>query len=221
MTAESIDYCWSRIGIDGDGSCPELARVIHCRNCEVYARAGRQLLEQPPPAQYLEGWAAQLAAPPDGDGAETLSTVVFRLFGERLALPTTTFVEAIEVRPIHRVPHRSNAVFLGLANVRGELQLCVSLAALLSIEPDSEADSEARASRPRFAVIEREGQRWVFPVDELLGVHRVARQALAAPPATVSGDGQALTSALFELSGQRVALLDPELVFTRLRRAFA
>jgi chemotaxis-related protein WspD len=217
MTIEPIDHCWSRIGVDGDGSCPELARVIHCRNCEVYARAGRQLLEQPPPADYLERWAAQLAAPLDSDDAETLSTVVFRLAGERLALPTTAFVEAIEVRPIHRVPHRSNAVFLGLANVRGELQLCVSLAALLSIEPDTGEP----ARRPRFAVIERDGQRWVFPVDELLGVHRVARQALAAPPATVSGDARALTSALFELAGGRVALLDPELVFTRLRRAFA
>ena len=42
-----------------------------------------------------------------------------------------------------------------------------------------------------------------------------------ANAATVSGDAQALTSALFELAGGRVALLDPELVFTRLRRAFA
>jgi chemotaxis-related protein WspD len=214
---ESIDDCWRRIGVEGDGSCPELVRVLHCRNCEVFARAGRQLLEQAPPAAYLERWAAQLAAPSASDDGQTLSTVVFRLAGERLALPTTAFVEAIDVRPIHRVPHRSNAVFLGLANVRGELQLCVSLAALLSIEP---AGGD-RASRPRFAVIERAGERWVFPVDELLGVHRVAQEALAAPPATVSGGGRGLTSALFELAGARVALLDPDLVCARLRRALA
>jgi chemotaxis-related protein WspD len=215
MTSSPIDFCWSRIGVAGDGSCVELARVIHCRNCEVYARAGRALLEQAPPAEYLEHWAAQLAAPAQRDDQETLSTVLFRVAAERLALPTTAFVEAIEVRRVHRVPHRSSAIFLGLANVRGELQLCVSLAALLSIEPQT---GEARPSRPRFAVIERGGQRWVFPVDELLGVQRVARDALTPPPATVAGDAQALTGALFELAGERIALLDADLLFARLAR---
>lgn len=212
-----IDHCWSSIGVVGDGSCPELARVIHCHNCEVYARAGRQLLEQAAPEGYLAHWGEQLAAPLAREDEDTLSVVVFRLGGEPLALPTTAFVEAIDARRVHRVPHRSGAVFLGLTNVRGELQLCVSLAALLSL---AAIDTGERPRRPRFAVIEDGGQRWVFPVDELLGVRRVARRALTPPPATVNADAQALTSALFELAGERVALLDPALVFARLARTF-
>jgi Magnesium chelatase, subunit ChlI len=36
--------CWNQIGVFGDGTCPELAKVIHCRNCPVYAAGGRSLL---------------------------------------------------------------------------------------------------------------------------------------------------------------------------------
>jgi chemotaxis-related protein WspD len=215
MTVE-IDHCWSRIGVAGDGSCPELARVIHCHNCEVYARAGRALLEQSAPDGYLARWAEQLAAPLLRDDDETVSVLIFRLHSERLALPTTACVEAIDVRRIHRVPHRSNATFLGLTNVRGELQLCVSLAALLSL-----SGGDDTPSRPRFAVIERDGQRWVFPVDELLGVRRIARARLTPPPATIDADREALTDALFELDGERIALLDPDLIFARLQRVCA
>ncbi len=35
----AIDDCWNRIGVRGDGSCPELKRHIHCRNCPVYSAA--------------------------------------------------------------------------------------------------------------------------------------------------------------------------------------
>jgi len=214
---DALDHCWSRIGVGGDGSCPELARVIHCRNCAVYAHAGRSLFEQPAPAGYLDHCAAQLARPDEEEDADTLSTVVFRLAAERLALPTATFVEAVEVRPIHRVPHRSGEVLLGVANIRGELQLCVSLAALLAIA----ATAETPHGLPRLAVIEVDGEHWAFPVDEMLGVHRVAQHALLPVPPTTEPDASALVAAQFALDGEPVALLDAGLVVARLRRAIA
>ena len=70
-------------------------------------------------------------------------------------------------------------------------------------------------------MIEGNDHRWIFPVDEMLGVTRIPRRMLMPPPATVTGDRQAMTSALFELDGARVALLDPELLMARLQRAFA
>lgn len=219
MPADRTDHCWSRIGVWGDGTCVELARVVHCRNCEVYARAGRGLLEQAAPDEYLERWAAQLATAPVEEHAETLSTVVFRLASERFALPTAAFAEAVELRPVHRIPHRSGEVVLGVANLRGELQLCVSLAPLLAV--DADAPQAAAGARPRLAVIEQGGERWAFPVEELLGVRRVPQAALAPPPATVSRDAAALTRALFELDGERIALLDADLLFARLRKAVA
>lgn len=215
MTAASIDFCWTRIGIGGDGSCAELPRVVHCRNCEVYAYAGRQLLDQTPPPGYLDDWATQLATVEADTDSATISTVIFRLGAERLALRTAIFVEVVELRPVHRIPHRSNATLLGVVNVGGELQLCVSLAALLGIDPSA---ADANMDRPRLAVIERDGDRWVFPVAELCGVERIEQRALGAPPATVARDAAALTTALFSWRDRTVALLDADLLFAALRR---
>lgn len=214
----TVDACWRHIGVDGDGSCPELAAVIHCRNCAVYARAGRSLFEDPPPSGYLERWADAIAAAPEEEETDILSIVLFRLGAERFALPTMDFVEAVEARPVRRMPHRSGAIFLGLANVRGELQLCVSLAALLAVDAGG---GDAAQAIPRLAIIERDGERWAFPADEMLGVHRVARQLLAPPPATVARDARALTAALFAHDGGSVALLDSERLFARLQRELA
>ena len=32
-----LNDCWNKIGVRGDGSCPELKQHAHCRNCPVYA----------------------------------------------------------------------------------------------------------------------------------------------------------------------------------------
>jgi chemotaxis-related protein WspD len=216
MITANVDVCWTRIGVAGDRSCPELPRVVHCRNCEVYAHAGRQLLDQQAPPGYLEEWAAQLAAAETDTASAMLSAVIFRLGAERLALPTSIFVEIVELRSVHRIPHRSNATLLGLAVIGGELQLCVSLASLLGI-----GAGVANGSRARLAVIEREHDRWVFPVDELLGVERIEQHTLGQPPATVARDAAALTTALFPWRESTVALLDADLLFAALHTVVA
>lgn len=38
--------CWAADGIWGNADCPELSRVGHCHNCEVYVRAGRDFLDR-------------------------------------------------------------------------------------------------------------------------------------------------------------------------------
>jgi len=207
-----IDACWSRIGIAGNHSCPELVRVIHCRNCAVFTRAARQALDRPAPADYLEQWAERVAAAAERDGGEVLSTVVFRLGGTCVALPTSVFIEAVDPCPVHRIPHRTHTVLLGVANIRGELQLCVSLGALLAIDAEAVA-----VGRPRLAVIEQDDGRWAFPVDDMLGVHRIARDDLASPPP----DAGAFVQARFALDGAAVELLDAALVGSALRRAVA
>ena len=51
-------------------------------------------------------------------------------------------------RPVHRIPHRSNDVLIGLVNLRGQLQLCVSLHGLLGVEVAG-ASPHARRIEPR------------------------------------------------------------------------
>ena len=40
--------------------CPRLDEVIHCRNCEVFTQAGRNLLERALPEEYKEEWGSVL-----------------------------------------------------------------------------------------------------------------------------------------------------------------
>src|SRR5277367_2036940 len=55
------DVCWSKIGVAGDRSCPELKSFIHCRNCPVFATAARNFFDRPAPEGYLATWSRWLA----------------------------------------------------------------------------------------------------------------------------------------------------------------
>src|SRR5436190_12570637 len=119
----AVDDCWNRIGVRGDRSCPELARVVHCHNCHVFAAAGRRFLDAPSPEGYLDEWTTRLADPIEPAGADVHGVLIFRLGDEWLALPVEVLVEVTTPRPVHRVPHRGG-LLAGLVNIRGELHLC-------------------------------------------------------------------------------------------------
>src|SRR5947208_600171 len=119
-----IDACWQKIGVDGDRSCPELPKAIHCRNCQVYSDAGLRLLNRPLPEEYRRESTAhfgreKILAPPARS-----SILLFRINAEWLALPTQAFQEVAEWRKVHSLPHRRQSVVLGLVNIRGELLIC-------------------------------------------------------------------------------------------------
>ena len=224
--------CWSRIGVAGDRSCPELEAVIHCRNCPVLAAAARTFFDRGAPEGYLDAWRAILEEPAEGIATDTTSVLVFRLDAEWLALPTAVLVEVTPVRRLHRLPHRAGGVLAGLVNIRGQLQLCGSLHGLVGLaggpsQPGSgsSGDDTLDHTAARLLVVERaEGQaidRWVLGVDEVAGVHRVATGALRAVPATVGHAGGRLSSALFDWQERTVALLDESRVFAALRDRMA
>src|SRR5882724_2541617 len=126
--------CWSEIGVQGDGSCPKLQEFIHCRNCPVYSNAGVQLLNRPLPPDYRQEWTEHFARKKKTAAPARISAVLFRIESEWLALPTPAFQEVAERRLIHSLPHRRSGLVLGLANIRGELLICVSLSRLLGLE---------------------------------------------------------------------------------------
>ena len=212
-----MNGCWREIGTSGDGTCERLAEAIHCRNCEEYSRAGRELFDRPPSPELLEEWSASLAAAKERANPGALSVVIFRLRAEWFALRTALFVEVAEARAPHTVPFRGGPVFAGLVNVDGELLLCVSLAHLLGVAESGGAPP----LRPRTCVVTRERERVAFPVDEVLGVRRVDDAALQPAPATVAKAPTALTLSLFECDGRNVGLLDEEKLFAALGRHLA
>ncbi len=212
--------CWKEIGTFGDRSCPELAALGHCRNCPVYAAAGRRLLDREFPDGYREEWTALLANRKDAGEVETMSVIVFRLREELLALKTVFFQEAAEAAVPHTIPLRTGEVFKGIINVNGELVLCVSVAALLGITGE-EGETAVRKVYPRLVVVSRDGQRFAFPADEILGVHRFPLAAVQELPATVSRSIRALTSGILPWQGKTVGLLEEEKLFAALSRSLA
>lgn len=221
-----MDECWRQIGVAGDRSCPELETFIHCRNCPVLADAARAFFDREAPEGYLDSWSRILEAPEVVVDPDSTSVLVFRLGREWLSLPTTALIEVTPLRPLHRVPHRSAGVLEGIVNIRGQIQLCVSLHGLLGLEGrptiagQTQGDDDA-ATTARLLVVERNGdqgaERWVFGVDEVAGVQRVLRSALRSVPSTVSQSGARYCQALFDWQEQAVGLLDEARVFDGLR----
>jgi chemotaxis-related protein WspD len=211
--------CWNRVGVQGDRSCPELARVVHCHNCEVFAAAGRRFLDAPSPAGYLQEWTRRLAAPVEETLEDPHGVLIFRLGEEWLALPVGVLVEVTTPRPVHRIPHRAG-VLAGLVNIRGELHLSAHLDQVLGIarrKEDGDRGGGEKKARERWLVARREAERWVFRVDEVDQVRRFASGALTQPPATVRRAAAHLTRGVFHLEGRTIGLIDDERLFQALR----
>lgn len=215
MTLPGVDGCWGRIGVTGDGTCPELAAVIHCRNCPVFLRAGRSLLERELPAGYVSEWTTVLAQEKEAASSETFSLVVFRLGGELLSFGARAMREVRPGESFHRIPHVSNELLVGLVNIRGEIQPCFALARLLEIEQD---DRRSWGSPWQMVVLESAGEAWVLLVDEVVALHRFDPEAMTGVPVTVAKAQARYTQGIFEWDGRRVGLLDDGLVIADLRR---
>jgi chemotaxis-related protein WspD len=216
----ALDDCWNRIGVRGDATCVELLAQVHCRNCPVYSRQARLLLDRAQVHDLAETtrlFAADKQAAQRGEH----SAFVFRVGPEWLALSTSVLDEIADLRPIHGLPHRRSGVVLGLANVRGELIVCVSLAQLLGIEELAEglhARGQSRVAVRRLLVVRERGLRLAFPVDEVHGTQPYDSSQLQAPPSTVARATASYTRAVLPWEGIAVGLLDEGLLFHSLNR---
>lgn len=181
------------------------------RDRAAYEEVARALLDRPLPPDYRAEWARHFAAEkPIGTGAEVelASAVIFRIGEEWLALSTAVFREAGEPRPVHSLPHRRNGIVRGIVNVRGELLVCISLATLLGIDKNADAERGDRSLHfERMVVIGRANGRIAFSVNEVHGIHRYESRALTPVPGTV-GHASAFTRAMLPWEGRAVGLLD-------------
>ncbi len=217
----SVDDCWNRIGVwaKGEKRCPELEQAIHCANCRVFAAAGRRLLESDAPEGYLSQWAQLLAQPQAELERDTHSVILFRLGDEWMGLPVDLMEEVVAVRTVHRVPHRNNPVLKGLINVRGALQICVSLGHLMNItKSDITGTNVVKGIYERMIVAAHEGDRYVFPVSEVKGVHRYRDADLKHAPATAMNCSVNYLKGMLIVEERHVGLIDPSLLFPALEK---
>jgi chemotaxis-related protein WspD len=215
-----IDDCWKRIGVRGDGSCPELEKYAHCRNCDVYARAASELLRAAPSDASVADRTSQFAQPKAVEDAGLESVLIFRIDSEWLSLPTPVVDEVATPAPVHSLPHVRSAAVLGLTNVRGELLISVSLGEILGLTPSADSNSTG-ASFSRRLVLRRDAIRVVCPVDEVFGICRFRPGALRDVPATLGRSSRRYSTKLLPWNGHSVGVLDDQLLFYSVKRSIA
>ncbi len=214
-----IDDCWNRIGVRGDGSCPELERHVHCHNCPVHAAAARALLDQEPPPEAAAAWTAHFSEVAKVEPGGAVSLFVFRIGGEWLALPTGVVTEVAPLRRVHSLPHRRAGTVLGVVNVHGELLVCVALASALGLDVARNPRRDTTVVVQQRLVMIRLGDvRAACPVDEVSGVHRVPPGELAETPGSVAG-GHSCATKVWQWKDRCVGLLDDELVARAVTRS--
>ncbi|MFZ2961191.1 MAG: chemotaxis protein CheW [Candidatus Ozemobacteraceae bacterium] len=227
--------CMETIGIRGDGSCPKLPQVIHCRNCEEFTILGRNLLHRPAPPGYLEEWSHLLASVKDTNNRGRCSIMAFRIASEYLGLSARHFVEIIDQRVVRPIPHRTNGPLLGLISVRGEIHPCVSMSMLLGIsdnrpqlkdremvladQKEGSTGSSSKAGITRCCVVRKDGPAWVFPVDDVLGLYHFSDEDVMVAPTTTRHATPRFSTGILLRDGHSIGILDPDRIFSALSGA--
>ncbi|NVN62405.1 chemotaxis protein CheW [Pseudomonas putida] len=205
-----IDDCWNRIGVRGDKQCPLLERHVHCRNCEVYAAAATRLLDRYALTQDHQAAAVQ----PDEENTGH-SMLLFRLGEEWLALATACLVEIAPLQAVHSLPHQRSRLLHGVANVRGALVPCLSLADLLGVQGGAPEQRSVRAM-PRMLILAAEGGPVVMAVEEIDGIHRLDPQLLGS-----GRDATRFTAAVLQWRGRSVRVLDDQHLMSAVQRSLS
>lgn len=188
-----------------------ISRTRPVRDADPQGAMSR-LLDRPLDDEDVRAATLRVEQPLTVADGELVSLLAFRVHDELLGLRAEDVVRVTRVAPVHRIPHRTNAVIRGLCNVEGELLICVSLSAMLEIQGPEATDAAASpdpAGRRRMVVIGRRADSWVAVADEVLGVIRLEAKTFLPPPATVQQARPCFTRSLAPLQdGRTVAVLD-------------
>lgn len=172
-----------------------------------------QLLTRPLSESDLDRATAALAAPLDERSRSRISLLAMRAGGEILAILASEAAKVVPAGTIHRVPHRSNEIFRGLANHDGELLLCMSIEAALGVPVPEKREHSI------LVVAEQGRERWAFEVDSIVGVTDVDEGTLRAPPMTISSAKSGCARALARIDEGEAVVLDIHSLFSIFRGA--
>lgn len=180
-----------------------------------------KLLERVPEADYIQTWT-QLVMQEKRDGVPEKkegNLVVFRLLNEWFALPTYLFSEVTELKKIHKIPHKDSRLLLGAVNMKGCLRLVFNLHEALEVGQFHYDDLES--SEKRLVAVQKEGEDWIFPVDEISKIVTYDPHAVENVPVTVSKSFANYLKGVITFDNRRLGLLDDALLFADLKRSLA
>jgi chemotaxis-related protein WspD len=180
------------------------------------------LLDREPPSELIDEWTAMLSGRKDSSAdEETISVVVFRCGNLWFALSAILFDRICSSRAIRTVPFRSSETFEGLANVDGELCLCLSLTDILGLTGKAKEASGSPSSRRRLCLIRYQSERVAFQVEEVLGQRKIPLDSLQAAPANVTNVSGTHTNSFCMIEDRPVGLLDPSKLLASFRKVLS
>jgi len=215
LKSMSQDRCWVSQGIWGTKTCEQLAVHYHCSYCPQYKAAAANLLDQPIPETHLSERTEYYGRPRESARKQTGSILVFRLGKEWFGIPPHCVQEVTAPRKIHSIPHRPTRILLGVANIRGELLLCISLSEFLGIKVEDQSNDKSRLY-PRWLVINHEGRRLVFPSNEVQEIIHYSESDLLPLPATLEKGAIHFTHGMLLWHYNMVGCLDMQRLFSAL-----
>lgn len=206
------DNCWSTIGVwsSVQEKCDRLKDVIHCRNCDVFSLAGREVLESQPPEDYLSQWQEKISNEKAEREKGDVGVMVFRLGKEWLGLPVEYLQEIVEERKVHKIPHNEGEHILGIVNIGGEINTCYSLMNLLEIEENPTKDIN---ELQRLIVIAINGDRFVLPVCEVSGTARYSSGDLLKTPTALEKKMGSYLLGMFKIQKKKIAALNVDQIY--------
>ncbi len=221
--AESIQIedCWNRIGVWSRSGerCSRLQQVIHCRNCSVYARYGRLLLDRNLPADYADYWQDTYRQSKFETDPGDHSAIVFRVGSEWLALPLQMMDEITRMRKVHSIPHKRHQALRGLVNINGVLLVCVCLQQLLKIEDRPGEKPKPQLPGARMIVISKGKHKYVVPVNETRNTIRYQQHELKDPPSTLPSSARVFIDGVLSRDRLDIGLVGSEVLFAELERS--
>lgn len=198
--------CWNHSGVWGRETprCSRLNEVLHCRNCEIFTRAGRRLFDSAANINYGTEWR-DVTRTAEQPFVRAESYMVFRLGREWLALDSRVIQQINEAGATHSIPHRDPSHLRGVMNIHGELLPWINLEGLLTTSM-SENDDVRWKLPHRCIVVGSDQQRFVFSINAVEGMARP--EQLREPPAALLSGRRNFVDAVFEWLGRSVGRLN-------------
>ncbi len=195
------DSCWRSIGVyGGNHSCPQLRVDIHCRNCLVFKRAARRLLER-----EIEPLPPLSSATQRKADVEERSVLCFRLGREWLGLRCDRIGEVAPAQTPRRIAHRADGAIEGLVAVRGELHLSVALIEVLSLGQRSDIGGE----KERLLLLTPENSPPIaFRASEVVGLRPIRMAEMEEVPMSLPPTLSRCLQGVLPFDTGRMAMLD-------------
>ncbi len=164
-----------------------------------------QLLSRPIPDASLQQNTSALAQERAQSLHELDTILVFRIGGERFALPAHSVQNIFPATTVRKVPHRTRPPFRGLCCYEG----AILLTGLLHVVLDMPMDESANVKLRRMIVIGTEESSWAFEVDAVDCIRKVDPSKFRNAPATIPKTIDSCTNCIIPMDDGDAVLLNP------------